>query len=317
MAENVVIFYQIKDEVKLINIDEIDENAITAGYVSAQELKAVSEKLGFSASTVEACQIANTNFRSDVEVYDNYTFTELRIVNPADRFEREDCVALYIKKNMFLVVDVEDYDMSTRNKFMAAIERYSPQNTTLEKIIYSFIDALIVNDFKFIEDTGNEITGLEEDVLTDRADNEFSLDLLQLKKELLTMHNYYEQLLDITDALDENENNIFESDDLMYISNVTKKIIRLREDTDSLASQVNHLQDAYSSFLDIKLNNTMKFFTAITSIFFPLTLIVGWYGMNFRTMPEFEWRYGYIYVIILSAIVVTVLAFFAKKRKWF
>ena len=61
----------------------------------------------------------------------------------------------------------------------------------------------------------------------------------------------------------------------------------------------------------------MKRFTVITSIFFPLTLIVGWYGMNFRAMPEFAWKYGYVYVIALSVIVVSVLIFISKKKKWF
>ena len=61
----------------------------------------------------------------------------------------------------------------------------------------------------------------------------------------------------------------------------------------------------------------MKYFTAITSIFFPLTLIVGWYGMNFKYMPEFEWRYGYIFVILLSVAVVAVLTIIGKKKKWF
>ena len=77
------------------------------------------------------------------------------------------------------------------------------------------------------------------------------------------------------------------------------------------------MQDAYSSFLDMKLNHTMKIFTVVTTIFFPLTIIVGWYGMNFQSMPEFAWKYGYLYVILLSAAVITVLMLIAKKRKWF
>ncbi|MBR3737864.1 MAG: magnesium transporter, partial [Eubacterium sp.] len=92
---------------------------------------------------------------------------------------------------------------------------------------------------------------------------------------------------------------------------------RLREDTDSLSSSVNHLQDAYSASLDIKLNKVMKRFTVITSIFFPLTLIVGWYGMNFQSMPEFAWEYGYVFVIALSVLVVTSLILIGKKKKWF
>ncbi len=313
----VIMFYQINNGLKEIDINQIDEDFITAGYVTCEELEKYGAFFGFSDSTIESCRVANMHFRSGVEVYDNYTFTELRIVNPFDKNGREDCVALYIKKNLIIVVDVEDYDGSTKDKFINAINRYSFQSATLEKVIYAFIDALISDDFRYIEDKGNEITELEEDVLKENTEDDFSLELLQLKKGLLTMHNYYEQLLDITDAIKENENNIFAYEDLRYIANLSQKITRLREDTDSLSSSITHLQDAYSASLDLKLNHTMKLFTVLTSIFFPLTLIVGWYGMNFQTMPEFAWRYGYIYVITLSSIVVVTLTIIGKKRKWF
>ena len=311
------MLYQINEKLKNISVNEIDENYITAGYVNASQLEEIGEALGFSQSTIDSCKIANKNFRSGVEVYDDYTFTELRIINPNDENNREDCVALYIKKNMIIVVDVEDYDESTKTKFMSAVNRYPYQTATLEKVIYAFIDLLISNDFKYIEDLGNNITELEEDILKEKTEDNFNLDMLNLKKQLLTMHNYYEQLLDITDAIEENENDIFDSEDLRYISNLGLKITRLREDADTLSSSVTHLQDAYSSSLDLKLNNTMKLFTVITSIFFPLTVIVGWYGMNFKYMPEFAWKYGYVYVIILSVLVVTVLTIIGKKKKWF
>ena len=117
--------------------------------------------------------------------------------------------------------------------------------------------------------------------------------------------------------IEENENEIFSDEKLIYIMNISNKISRFKEDVDSLRSSINHLQDAYSSSLDIKLNNVMKRFTVITSIFFPLTLIVGWYGMNFQSMPEFAWKYGYVFVIALSIIVVAVLMLIGKRKKWF
>ena len=311
------MFYQIKDTLTPIALEDIREDSFVAGFISCDELETVAAKFDFAPSTVEACRVANKNFRSGVEVHDRYTFTELRIINTNDIGGRADCVALYIMKNQIIVVDVEDYDGSTKNKFLAAVNRYGAEKISPERIIYAFLDALIVNDFKYIENTGNEITELEEDVIKDNVESDFATDLLQLKRELLTMHNYYEQLLDITEAIEENENNLFDSEDLMYISTVANKIIRLREDTDSLSHSITHLQDAYSASLDMKLNNTMKIFTVITSIFFPLTLIVGWYGMNFQTMPEFAWKYGYIYVIVLSAVVVALLTFIGKRKKWF
>ena len=67
----------------------------------------------------------------------------------------------------------------------------------------------------------------------------------------------------------------------------------------------------------MKMNSTMKIFTVLTSIFFPLTIIVGWYGMNFIYMPELMWKYGYLYVIALSVVTVLVFAIIGKKKKWF
>lgn len=310
------MFIQFEDTLKEVSIDKINARKLTAGFINAGELKKNEKLLGFSPSTVESCQKANKYFRSDVEIYDDYLFTELRIATPKSTTDF-DCLALYIKKNLVLVVDVEDYDDSTRKIFRKAINRFPSSNMTVEKLVFAFIDALVSNDLQYIEDMGNTITRLEEDVIKDEVDNDFNSQLLNIKKEFLTMHNYYEQLLDITDAIEENENEIFNEAHLMYISNVSHKVSRLRKDIDSLSSSVNHLQDAYSASIDIRLNNVMKRFTVITSIFFPLTLIVGWYGMNFVHMPEFAWKYGYLYVIALSAVVVLVLMLIGKKKKWY
>ena len=290
---------------------------LTVGYLTCDELAEVSEALGFAAANVEACRSANIYFRSGVEVYDEYTFTELRIVDPVHPEVNDDCVALFIKKNLFLVIDVLDEDRSTEQRFQQALRRFPAKSATLEKLIYSFLDALVAGDIIMLESTGAEVSELEAQVLRDEAHEDFTTTLLDLKNRLLSAHNYYEQLLDITEAVEENENDIFDTDSLMYISNMGKKIVRLREDVDALSNMVVHLQDAYSSYLDMNLNKTMKFFTVITSIFFPLTIIVGWYGMNFQSMPEFYWRYGYLYVILLSIIVVLVLVLVGKRKKWF
>jgi len=311
------VFYRLGAKVEPISSDEIDENQMIAGYLSAQELVEIGRKFGFSHTTIEACQVANQTFRSGVDVFDDYTFTELNIVNPQHVDDDNDCVALLIKKNMIIVVDVLDRDCSTKNKFIAAINKRHLKGVTIEKVVYAFLEYLIAGSAQYIEKTGNSITELEEDVIKGNTDDDFNLDLMTLKKELLTMHNYYEQLLDITEALEENENDLFVEEDLRYIANMNNKIQRLKEDIDSLSSLVVHLQDAYSASLDLSLNHTMKRFTVITSIFFPLTLIVGWYGMNFDSMAEFHWKYGYLYVILLSVAVVTVLAIIGKKKKWF
>jgi magnesium transporter len=77
-----------------------------------------------------------------------------------------------------------------------------------------------------------------------------------------------------------------------------------------------YIREALSAALDYNMNFTMKVFTVVSVIFLPLTLIVGWYGMNF-SMPEFTWKYGYIGVIVLSIIVVIVCVLYFRKKKYF
>jgi magnesium transporter len=224
---------------------------------------------------------------------------------------------MFVKRDMIVLVDVEDPEGTVRNKFMGVLPRYTASTVTAEKLLCAFFDTLIAGDTQFLERTGFELSELEEDVVHNVTDKDFNIDILAVKKQLLVKHNFYEQLLDITEALEEDDNDIFPDSDLRYLANITKKLIRLREDIDALNDTAVHLQDAYQASLDLKLNNAMKFFTVLTTVFFPLTIIVGWYGMNFDTMAEFHWRFGYIYVIVLSIVTVTLFTLFAKKRKWF
>ena len=309
------MFYQFTDTLTECSVDELLPGRLTVGYVKGKQMPELCGQFGFGSSTAEACRSPGTSFRSAVELFDTYTFTELRVIG--DVPEEDDCLALCVKNDLMLVVDVVDSDGSTEQKFRAALKRCSPGNVTLEKLICTFFDTLLQTDSRIIEQVGMQLSELEDELLDRDVDRAFNTTLLQIKKRLLRLHNYYEQILDITESLEENENGVLRSERLFYLSNISRRVERLREDADSLKNTVEHLQDAYFAYLDTRLNNIMKVFTVLTSIFFPLTIIVGWYGMNFTTMPELTWKYGYIYVIVLSVLTVLALVLVGKRKKWF
>ena len=131
--------------------------------------------------------------------------------------------------------------------------------------------------------------------------------IISVRKDLLKMKRYYEQMEFLTDeiaAIDPTFNFI------------DKKFDRLLEFVQHLQEYIEQVREAYQSQIDIEQNSIMKFFTVITSIFLPLTLIVGWYGMNLQ-MPEFGWKYGYAFVIGLCVVVTMVMIYIFKKKKWF
>ena len=309
-----MLFYRLGDPVTEISVDEISEDSITAGYISGAELKEIYRRFDFAPDTVENSQSASPLFRTGAEIHNDYTFTELRVASDSGE---DDCISVYLKKNFLLVIDIRDRDGSTRNSFFSAIRRFPASKLKTEKVVCCFLEALISGGTEKIETMRNAMAEMEEAVVTDSAGNEFGSELIDLKKKLLRLQTYYEQILDVTETLEENENEIFSPGNLFYFSNLSKKVERLKNDVNSLNNALDHLQDAYSAFLDVKMNRTMKVLTVLTTLFFPLTIIVGWYGMNFQSMPEFTWRFGYIYVITLSVVVVVVLSLLAKKNKWF
>ncbi|OPZ67365.1 MAG: Magnesium transport protein CorA [Firmicutes bacterium ADurb.Bin467] len=83
-----------------------------------------------------------------------------------------------------------------------------------------------------------------------------------------------------------------------------------------LRDYVTQVREAYQAQIDIEQNQIMKIFTVLTAVFLPLSLIVGWYGMNFE-MPEYRWELGYAFVILLSAAVCVFCIWFFRRKRWF
>ncbi len=308
------MFFEIRDNLTEIDVKKINKKILSVGFVSSEELLEIGGRLGLDQDTIEASQKANPLFRTGVDVRENYTFTELRVVNSDGH---EDFISIYLLENLLLIVDIVDEDNSTKNTFLKALKRYPGSKLCAERLVSYFIEGLLSDGNKIAEELRNDMTEMEEDIVNGNADKDFNSELLDLKKRILKYYNYYGQILDIAETLEENDNEILDNDRLFYISNLTGKVSRLKDDMNSLNEVCDHIQDAYAALLDQRMNNTMKIFTIITTIFFPLTIIVGWYGMNFQNMPELTWKYGYLYVTILSVLIVLLLVIIGKKKKWF
>jgi magnesium transporter len=94
------------------------------------------------------------------------------------------------------------------------------------------------------------------------------------------------------------------------------RIERLNKKVANLRDSATQVRESYEAQIGINTNDIMRIFTVITAIFSALSLIVGWYGMNFTSMPEFQWSYGYSFVIVLSVSVVTICILVFKKKKF-
>lgn len=186
---------------------------------------------------------------------------------------------------------------------------------SLERFLYDFLDQIVKDDLRLMENYETELDSMEQKII-DGDEDLPSGRLNDIRNDIRYLRIHYDQLMDLAAELQENENGFFEIENLRYFRLFIDRAARLHDTASALRDYTMQLRDLYKAQLDIKQNRIMTVLTVVTTIFMPLTLIAGWYGMNFRVMPELNWEWSYPIVIIVSiAIVIGSLLFF-KKKKW-
>ena len=185
---------------------------------------------------------------------------------------------------------------------------------SLERFIYDFLEQIIHEDARILENYEKKLDELESDIENGK---EADLDILNdIRGDLRDLRTHYSQLIDLAQEFEENENNFFKSANLRFFRLFSSRVSRLHGMVNSLLDYTNQIRDSYQSVLDVKQNRIMTVLTIVTTVFMPLTLIVGWYGMNFKYMPELDWVWGYPIVIVVSVLIVIGSLIFFKRKKW-
>lgn len=302
-----------RDKITKISFDDIDSKKLIAGLITIDDLKVHNHIFNFSEFAIMECESGNESFRSSIDVYEDYIFGIINVVNVENLWEERDRIGIFIRENIFLLVDIKDTDKSIQRAFDFGLNRIKPSGLTIERIICNVLESFLYNDNKHLEVIEFEISTFEEEVTSMSVNKQFTAKMLAMKKKLLLLHNYYEQLIDIGEELQENKNDIFNEHNLRYFRLFTGRVTRISQTVQRLRENLVQIREAYQNNLDINLNSIMKIFTVVTMIFSPLTLIVGWYGMNF-SMPELAWKYGYIYVVFLSIFSLLFCIWIFKKK---
>lgn len=285
----------------------IDQKHLCLTYFD--EFPSINQQLGISDKIVAEC-IQNGGSR--LESYDGFDFITLHLPDAILQDYKPKRICIYFRADLLVFI-------SDRNDFISDIvvnaQTESIKIPMLGKFLHLFFDKLTIDDRLVLASIEEEISSLEEEFIVS-IKNDLADYLITFRKRLLSLKQYYEQLLEISEAIEENENDLIDKKELRYFKILTNRINRLFTNVLNLRDYGTQVREAYQAQLDINLNYVMKIFTVVTSIFLPLTLIVGWYGMNIM-MPEFHWEYGYPFVIILSLSVATGTLMYFKKNKWF
>ena len=185
----------------------------------------------------------------------------------------------------------------------------------LERFLYDFLEQIIAPDLARLEQLEQTLESLEAEILNGDGEPVMAR-LNDIRGDLLDLNLHYGQMIDLGQELEENENGFFDEENLRYFRLFTARAERLRATVSNLRDYTVQLRDLIQTRIDVKQNRIMTLLTVITTIFTPLTLLTGWYGMNFKYMPELEYRWSYPAVVVVSLVIALGCLAYFKKKKW-
>lgn len=250
------------------------------------------------------------NTKAEVN-YDSLTGT-FQIPDRKNILENEFCFAFALDEKGIVFID----DSGKAKEMVETIRlKKKWREPSLELFLYNFLELIIDEDLSIMERYEDELNRIEDSILESKSQDELAR-VNEIRSDIRKLLVHYEQIIDMTQELEENENGFFSEDNLRYIHLFMNLMARRHDTASSLRDYTMQVRDLYNVELEVKQNKTMTVLTVVTTIFMPLTLIVGWYGMNFRYMPELEWKWSYPIVILVSILIIVFCLILFKKKKW-
>ena len=305
---NAPLLYRIQDKRLVTTNPDTPTAEICFGIAPLETAATVLQALGGDSSFLPEILAGNAaKFESRIGL----DLIRLNILNGKKYILSNNPVLLTVTQDRLLV-----FCDSTNLRSNLAAFAQKAEDVAFDNILYFLFKQLTTEDGERLDHIEAEILALEDRLLEGEHAPEHARHIASLRRKLFTLKGYYEQFYDILDGITENENGFFDDEALRYFRIFQGKLDRLNRHTGNLRDYITQVRESYQAQVDIELNKIMKLFTVITAIIAPLTLIVGWYGMNFP-MPEYGWAMGYPVVILISAAVVGVLVYYFKKHRWF
>lgn len=216
---------------------------------------------------------------------------------------------------ILIYLDADDIFYICENEISYTVcKKLFARGETNEQAMYLFFRNLFKGSGEYLEKIENRISTLDDSVSNGIKSGQKE-DISAVRYEVLHIKKYFSQLEFLFDNICDNDNGLISQSCLKYFEILHNRSLRVISELTALREYITQVKESYLDQIGIEQNDLMKVFTMVTSIFLPLTLIAGWYGMNIK-MPEFGWKFGYPFVIILSLVVCALWLILFKKKKW-
>ncbi|MFP3041301.1 magnesium/cobalt transporter CorA [Treponema primitia] len=284
------------------------------GFRESDAISRLAEVYKIHPLTIE--DILNTEHRPKVEEFDDYLFITLKeISNPEDSPFVFDQISIVLTANTVITFQETAGDSfdGIRKRILSNLGRVRKHGA--EYLAYSLMDSVVDRYFLVLDTLGATIEDFEERAV-DVKDVAFISDLQETKQRLHHARRAIWPLRESLSVLLRTESVYVNEVLTPFLKDLQDNVIQAAETVESYREAISGIMEVHLSAASNRLNKVMKVLTIISTIFIPLTFIVGVYGMNFTHMPELNSVYGYPIVWgIMILIAIGMIAFF-KSRDW-
>ena len=285
------------------------------GSHEVDHLEEIGTRLDIHSLVLE--DILNNSQRPKVEDYDEYLFIELNMLswNDEEAMVNAEQISLLLGENYLVTFQEQERDVfePIRNRIREGKGRLTKAGP--DYLAYNLIDAVVDNYFIILENLGEKIEYLEDELVAD-PDPDTLHAIHDLKRELIFLRKSVWPLREVISSLERGESSLFAEATLLYLRDVYDHVIQIIDTVETFREMASGMLDIYLSSVSNRMNEVMKVLTMISTIFIPLSFLVGLYGMNFDFIPELHWKWGYAMVWGIILIIVIGMIVYFRRKKW-
>lgn len=287
----------VRDEADIGDINVMEEE----DFLRLQSFpREVAERFAAEFSRIPTCK---------ADIRGEQLMGSLSIPKKEDFFAPKEKFYYYFDKKVLIIVDSEGFAEKVIEEMSGIKRNY---RSTAEFLV-SLFDRLIIDDHEFLNELENEIAGIEDSLLESYQSKNINSSLLTVRKKIIGLQSYYDQLSAMAERIEEEE--YFSDESTTQLRLFLDRVERLSGKVSSLREYCSQIREALQSQTDLAMNRVMQTLTVITAVFMPLTLVSTWYGMNFDNMPELHMPYAYPITAVLTLVLTGLVIWICKKKK--
>jgi len=286
------------------------------GLHEIEVIREVGGRQGLHPLVME--DILNTDQRPKVEDYGDYLYIVLKMFRNGKGGEIvSEQVSLILGAN-FVISFQEGISGDVFDPVRERIRNGKNKMRSLgaDYLTYCLMDAIVDNYFVVLEETEEKIEALEEEVVADPSP-ETVRKMYKLKREMIFLRRAVWPLREVLAAMTRRESKLITDPVVIYLRDVYDHVIQVVDIIEVSRDMLSGMLDIYLSSSNNRLNEVMKFLTVIATIFMPISFLASLWGMNFKTMPELEMRWGYPAALCFMFSVALAMVFWFRKKRWF